>query len=314
MKKIVLLHDDFPCDLAHLLRSKSKNLEKRVEELVSSVRVVIASVYVSDLFVPNMTLQAALLEIIALNNLEKSGLIKIVTNIDEIVTAERSGKLPVMISLEGAEPIPDINYLSLFYDLRVRFLGLTHNRQNIYACGTNCGNASGGLTSLGKELVSEASKMGMVIDISHINRMGFQDVIKIKDVNILASHSNSASIYNVPRNLTDEELTAISGRDGVIGLNAVGVLIDKNPSIHKLVEHAKHIMSVIGSSHMALGMDFCEKLHSYIKPAYPINDVVNGYGGISEFTDLLRENGFSENDLDNIRGNSFFEKILPKLK
>src|SRR5690625_2063866 len=129
---------------------------------------------------------------------------------DDILEAKRTGKVGILLSFEGVEPLyDDITLLRPFYELGVRFVGLTWSRRNAAADGSIEDDTfnGGGLTPFGKQLVQEAENLGMIIDVSHLNDPGFDDVLATSKQTIIASHSNSRKITNKLRNLRSDEQT-----------------------------------------------------------------------------------------------------------
>jgi len=175
--------------------------------------------------------------------------------------------LKIMLSLEGAAPIQeDINLLYSFYDLGVRAMGLTWNHRNQLADGID---NHYGLTSFGKVVIKEMEKMGMMIDVSHLNTAGFEDVFNTVSCPIVATHSNARSRRNHKRNLEDWQIKEIIDRGGFIGLNFYtefvnGINISKSidplrareNSITALIGHAEHILGLGGENVLGLGADF----------------------------------------------------------
>src|SRR6476661_3974297 len=100
-----------------------------------------------------------------------------------------------------------------------------------------------GLTDAGKALVRECNRLGIMLDLSHLNEAGFWDVAKLTDAPIVATHSNVHALTPTPRNLTDKQLDAVRDSDGMVGLNfACGFLSadgknDPQTPINRMVEH-----------------------------------------------------------------------------
>ena len=109
----------------------------------------------------------------------------------------------------------------------MRLLGLAWSRRN-YACDGVSFEAAppcareGGLTDFGRALVRRARRMGMAIDVSHLNDAGFYEVSQLLDCPFIASHSDCRALTQSPRNLTDEQLRALAAAGGVAGMNAYG--------------------------------------------------------------------------------------------
>ena len=185
----------------------------------------------------------------------------IATDVPTILEARATGKIALVLSFEGAGPIEDDpSLLTAFHRLGLRCVGLTHDFRNLLADGVRTG-AAGGLTEFGRDVVREMNRIGLVIDVSHLNESGFWDVAKHSTAPLHASHSNCARICPSPRNLSDDMLRAIADSGGVVGFHALGALVQPaqgRPSIHALMAHLDHMLEVMGDDHVAIGPDIME--------------------------------------------------------
>ena len=117
----------------------------------------------------------------------------------------------------------------------------------------------GGLTSFGMQLVEECNRLGVVLDISHLSPPGVKDVLAASSAPVVASHSNAHSVCSHPRNLTDEQLTALAANGGVVGVTFVPSFISETKgraSLERLLDHVDQIAQVAGVRHVGLGSDF----------------------------------------------------------
>ncbi len=165
-------------------------------------------------------------------------------------------KVNILLSLEGASPIVnDINNLYAFYKAGIRAMTLTWNHRNFVGDGVY---EEYGLTNFGKDIVKEMDKIGMIIDVSHLNVNGFDDVCKATDKAFIASHSNSNSICPVPRNLFDYQIQEIINRKGFIGINLYSEFLgnnDENLSL-KFVRHVEHFLNLGAEDIIGFGADY----------------------------------------------------------
>lgn len=177
-------------------------------------------------------------------------------NYNDIIDNRNSNKISALLSVEGGEVLEgNINNLYKIYNWNVRILTLTWNYNN--ELGFSHNNA-GGLTNFGKDVVQYMNELGILIDVSHLSDDGFWDVISISNQPIIASHSNSRTLCDHSRNLTDEMIKAIANQGGVIGINLYGKFLNKNgySTIDSIVQHIQHIYQVGGIESIALGGDF----------------------------------------------------------
>src|SRR5207253_7927881 len=114
---------------------------------------------------------------------------------------------------------------------------------------------------LGKELVRACRRLGILVDVSHINEKGFWDIAAISDTPLVATHSNAHALAPSPRNLTDRQLEAIKESGGIVGVNFyVGFVRadgrrDQDTPISRIVDHFIYLIEWIGVDHVGFGAD-----------------------------------------------------------
>lgn len=199
---------------------------------------------------------------------ESQGQMKVVRTADELATCLQTGVLASILHFEGAEAIdPGLDALEVFYRAGLRSIGPVWSRANAFAEGVpfrfpSSPDTGPGLTDAGKDLVRACNRLGIMLDLSHMNEKGFWDVAKLTDAPIVATHSNVHALTPTPRNLTDKQLDAIKESDGMVGLNfAVGFLSEdgkNNPDtpISRMIEHINYLVERLGIDRVGLGSDF----------------------------------------------------------
>lgn len=175
------------------------------------------------------------------------------------------GDSPVnaILSAEGGSAVgSDISGLERLYDSGVRLMTLTWNGNNAIAGGAF---SSGGLTQFGKQVVKRMNALGMVVDVSHLNRDSFWETAAATDYPFIASHSNldiSDNFAAHARNLTSEQAKEIIARDGLIGINFCRDFIEtKTERGFEAVYRQIYELSLLGGEKCtAFGSDFdgCE--------------------------------------------------------
>ena len=152
----------------------------------------------------------------------------------EIEAGHRQGKVAALIGVEGGHAIENsLHILRDLYALGVRYMTLTHVNTNDWA--DSCGDEKdpavqhhNGLTPLGKDVVREMNRLGMLVDVSHVSDRTFWDVLAASEAPVFASHSSCRAVCNVPRNMTDEMIVALAKKGGVVQINfACGFLSQK---------------------------------------------------------------------------------------
>src|SRR5438093_6607885 len=156
---------------------------------------------------------------------ESRGQVQVVRTVDELETCLRAGILAAILHFEGAEALdPELDALEVFYQAGLRSLGLVWSRPNAFGHGVpfkfpHSPDTGPGLTDAGRELVRACNRLGIMIDLSHINEQGFWDVAALSDAPLVATHSNAHTLCPTTRNLTDKQLDAIRESVGIVGLN-----------------------------------------------------------------------------------------------
>src|SRR5262245_16362923 len=142
------------------------------------------------------------------------------TTVADVRKAAADKKIAALMGMEGGHMIDDdMRLLRDYYALGVRYMTLTHFKNNNWADSSTDKPAHNGLTAFGKDVVREMNRLGMMIDISHVADKTFYDVIGLTKVPVIASHSSSRVIANHPRNMTDDMMRALAKNGGVVMIN-----------------------------------------------------------------------------------------------
>lgn len=140
-----------------------------------------------------------------------------------------SGKRVVFMSIENAYPLgEDVSLLKTFYDMGVRVSGFAHFAHNQFADSSTDPSKKpryGGLSPLGKELLKEMNRLGIVPDASHSSDQVLDDLLALSTSPVLLTHSGCKAVYDYPRNIDDEHLKALAAKGGVIQMNAYGAYL-----------------------------------------------------------------------------------------
>ncbi|MBH1993190.1 MAG: dipeptidase [Sphingomonadaceae bacterium] len=140
-----------------------------------------------------------------------------------------AGKRVVYMSIENAYPLgEDVTLLQSFYDMGVRVAGFAHFAHNQFADSSTDPSKKpryGGLSPLGKELLKEMNRLGVVPDASHSSDQVLDDLLALSTTPVLLTHSGCKAIYDHPRNVDDAHLKALAAKGGVIQMNAFGTYL-----------------------------------------------------------------------------------------
>ncbi len=139
----------------------------------------------------------------------------------DIVAAHKAGRIAALIGLEGGHALEDSpRLLRQFYALGVRYVTLTHTNHNHWADSSGqAGAPNNGLSALGKQIVAEMNRLGMLVDISHVSDKTFWDVLAASKAPPLASHSSCRAVSKIARNMSDEMIAALAKKGGVVQVN-----------------------------------------------------------------------------------------------
>jgi membrane dipeptidase len=141
-----------------------------------------------------------------------------------ILAARKHGKIAALMGIEGGHAIEDdVRLLRDYYALGIRYMTLTHVNNNTWATSSGdkprpAGQPQG-LTDLGRQVIHEMNRLGMLVDISHVSDATFWDVIAASEAPPFASHSSCRALSNIPRNMSDEMIQALAKKGGVVQIN-----------------------------------------------------------------------------------------------
>jgi membrane dipeptidase len=143
------------------------------------------------------------------------------TTAADVRLAHKQHKIAALLGIEGGHGIEDSpRLLRDYFDLGVRYMTLTHSNSNHWADSSGDANKpNNGLSPLGKQIVAEMNRLGMIVDISHVSDKTFWDALEISTAPIFASHSSCRALSPAPRNMTDEMIAALAKKHGVVQIN-----------------------------------------------------------------------------------------------
>ncbi len=145
------------------------------------------------------------------------------TTAADVRRAHRERKIAALMGMEGGHMIDDdIRVLRMYAVLGVRYLTLTHFKNNNWAdssTDTAKPNEHNGLTPFGKDVVRELNRLGVMVDISHVSDKTFYDALEVTKAPVMASHSSCRAISNHPRNMSDDMIRALAKNGGVMHIN-----------------------------------------------------------------------------------------------
>jgi len=224
-------------------------------------------------------------------------------SVAQIRAAMASGRIAGVMHMEGAEAIgPDLDALYLFHDMGLRSLGPVWSRPTIFGHGVPMSfpgtpDTGPGLTETGKDLVRLCNTLGIMIDLSHLNAAGFNDVAALSDAPLVATHSNAHAVCASPRNLTDRQLRMIGDSGGMVGLNFASFFLSPegraDPALgwETILRHLDHLIAVLGEDHVGLGSDF---------DGGDLPELIGDVTGVARLFDAMSQHGVDAALLDKL--------------
>lgn len=180
------------------------------------------------------------------------------TSSQEIKEGLEEGRRVAILAIEGSKALGGkLERVEEFYNQGIRLMTLTWNGKAAVGDGCMVEGAEG-LTSFGRQVVLKMNELGMIVDVSHLAEKGFWDIVNISEKPFIATHSNSKSVCNHPRNLTDEQFKIMVERKGLVGMNFYPVFINgtDEADIKELLSHIDHFIVLGGEDIIAMGSDF----------------------------------------------------------
>jgi membrane dipeptidase len=189
---------------------------------------------------------------------------------EELRAGLSDGRLVLVLAIEGAEPVGhSLEVLNSLARLGVRMMSLSWNRRTMMADGVGERDTGGRLTTLGVEAVGRMEELGVVVDVSHLSQQGFYHLADIATRPFIASHSSCRAVTDHPRNLDDDQLTAVRELGGMVCINAFGPFIsDTSPTVESFVDHVEHAVTLMGAASVGLGTDFIRDVTTVVDPIF----------------------------------------------
>lgn len=178
----------------------------------------------------------------------------------EVKHAQATGRTAIIFGFQTPAPIEDdIGLVEIVYSLGVRFMQLTYNNQSLLATGCYEKNDIG-ITRMGREVIQEMNRVGLVIDMSHSAERSTIEAAKISDRPIVVSHANPAFWHPALRNKSNDVIKAIADGGGMIGFSLYPHHLQSGGdcSLTQFCQMVADTAEMIGTEHLALGSDLCQ--------------------------------------------------------
>ena len=234
---------------------------------------------------------------------DKIGIIESISDIDRICGEHKWAFLRSIES--GACLNGDLDNIDHFASLNFKMLGLVWNGANELGSGPNNDT---GLTDFGKEAVKRMEKVGMIVDCSHLNDAGFEDLLNVSEKPFVASHSNVRACCSHPRNLRDDQFKEIVRRGGLCGINIFSKFLNEKDERNKedIFRHIYHMLELGGEDVIAWGTDF----DGEVTNAPEVNDPYR----IGLFAEYLEKMGIKKDVIEKIYFDNAYNFFMKNVK
>jgi membrane dipeptidase len=231
-----------------------------------------------------------------------------------------SGKkqLGYILALEGADSIISLKHLEKAYDSGLRVIGPAHFGPGTYSHGTD---SHGGLGKKGRELLTEAENLGLILDSTHLSEESFREALDRFKGPVLASHNNCRKFVDHNRQFSDDQIGELVSRGAVIGVafdawmlvpnwqRGVSDPVSDNVSLKLVVKNIDHICQLSGDSlHAAIGSDLDGAFGREQSP-YDLDTIAD----LQTIPGMLSEIGYSEKDIRNIMSDNWIRFLSANL-
>jgi len=224
--------------------------------------------------------------------------IALATTADGIRRNHDRGALSAFHGIEGAHALErDVRRVGEVARRGVVFIGPVHLADNDY--GGSSSGTDRGLTELGRDLIREMNREGVLLDLAHASPATFDDAIALTELPPLVSHTGVRGVNDSWRNLSDAQIRAVARRGGVIGIMLAPPAL-REPSLEEALRHIEHVIEIAGEDAVALGSDF----DGYVSP--PIDAA-----GLPALTELMLEHDYSEERVRKILGENALRILTP---
>lgn len=225
-------------------------------------------------------------------------------------------KLPIgyILSLEGADSLITLQHLERAYSYGLRAIGPAHYGPGVYAQGTS---TEGPFPAAGLELLKEAERLGLILDVTHLSDECFAQAIDSYGGPIWASHHNARALVPHQRQLSDEMVRELVNRNAVIGVTLDAWMMipgwergkttpqSADLRLERLVDHIDYYCQLIGNArHIGIGSDLDGAFGTEQTP-----QDLNSVSDLQKLNDLLRQRGYNEVDISGILGENFLRFI-----
>jgi len=234
----------------------------------------------------------------------------------DILRAKAEGKLAIAFDLEGMNALNgSAEMVNVYYALGVRQMLFAYNLNN--QVGGGCHDTDTGLTELGRAVVAEMNRVGMLVDCSHSAYRTTMEAMELSQAPVIFSHSCAKALWPHGRNITDEQIKACARTGGVVGINGIGNFLGRNDiSSANFVDHVAHVAGLVGPEHVGISLDYAfdaDNVDSLVsgnarywpKEEYKTASLYLPPEQLPEIVETMVQRGFSDGEIGGILGGNF---------
>jgi membrane dipeptidase len=250
-------------------------------------------------------------------------LFSLVGKVEDIDRAKPKRRIAVIMGLQNADEFRDVKDVKAFYELGLRCAQLTYNSQNLLGGGST-DRVDGGISDYGVQIINAMNEAGMLIDVSHSGDRTTLDAIDLSPNPIAITHANCRALNNHPRLKTDEAISLLAKKGGVMGITGVRNFVkDREPTtVEDIVDHIDHVVKLVGIEHVGIGSDSdlmgydhmppdqYKELKAAYKSSYAFRDKIDTDGfdhprKVYDLTAALLRRGYSDANIQAVLGGNF---------
>ena len=236
---------------------------------------------------------------------EKYNLINVI-DLDSLNKIKTQNKIGIVLTIENMDAIGgQISKIEEFFNKGVIIMSLTWNNDNLLACGAKTKNDIG-ISDFGIRAINKMNELGIVVDVSHLSRNSFFDLVNINQGRIIATHSCVNSLCENVRNLTDGQIKYIAKKGGIIGVCFYNKFLTNKKeyaTIDDIIDHITYIANLTSILNVGIGSDF----DGISKEALPVG--INGVQNLENLIDRMLTRGFSNFEVSKIMGENFYNYL-----
>lgn len=248
---------------------------------------------------------------------QRSDSYRLVSAIEDVHHCKATGKLGITFDIEGMGPVQrDLSLIQTFYELGVRWMLIAYNRNN--EAGGGCLDVDRGLTKIGRAIIDEMERVGMVLCLSHTGPRTADEALAYSRKPVIFSHSNPSGMVAHPRNISDRLIAGCASKGGVVGLSGFGPFLGAASKLgDALLRQLYYVIDLVGPAHVGIGLDYVfdkSEMVSHVTenrglypPGFdePAKIEMLGPEAFVEIAEDLGRRNFSDEDIHRILGGNW---------